>query len=177
VRHSGQGQPGAKGQIMTKDTVENGVVVSIEYTLHVDGELLDSSEGQGPLQFLAGYGNIVPGLENEMMGMKIGDSKDVIVQPVDGYGEFDEQAFMQAPRRDFPKDMPIEVDAELNVRDNEGNSKYARIESVDGDLVTLNFNHPLAGDELHFHVKVVDLREPTAEELDHGHVHESGHHH
>ncbi len=162
---------------MSKDTVENGVVVSIEYTLHVDGELLDSSEGQGPLQFLAGYGNIVPGLENEMMGMKIGDTRDVIVQPADGYGEFDEQALMQVPRRDFPTDMPIEVDTELNVRDNEGNSKYARIESIDGDLVTLNFNHPLAGDELHFHVKVVALREPIAEELDHGHVHEAGHHH
>lgn len=162
---------------MSKDTVENGVVVSIDYTLHVDGELLDSSEGQGPLQFLAGYGNIVPGLESEMMGMKIGDSKNVIVQPAEGYGEFDEQAFLQVPRGDFPKDMPLEVDAELNVRDNEGNSKFARVESIDGDTVTLNFNHPLAGDELHFHVKVVALREPTAEELDHGHVHEAGHHH
>ncbi len=162
---------------MDKDTVENGVVVSIEYTLHVDGELLDSSEEQGPLQFLAGYGNIVPGLENEMIGMKIGDSKDVVVQPAEGYGEFDEQALMQVPRRDFPTDMPIEVDTELNVRDNEGNSKYARIESIDGEMVTLNFNHPLAGDELHFHVKVIGLREPTTEELDHGHVHESGHHH
>ena len=169
--------PAPKGKRMGKDTVENGVVVSIEYTLHVEGELLDSSQEQGPLQFLAGYGNIIPGLENEMMGMKIGDSKNVIVQPAEGYGEFDEQAFLQVPRGDFPKDMPLEVDAELNVRDNEGNSKFARVESIDGDTVTLNFNHPLAGDELHFHVKVVALREPTAEELDHGHVHEAGHHH
>ena len=162
---------------MSIESVQNGVVVSMEYTLHVEGELLDSSQEQGPLQFLAGYGNIVPGLETEMMGMRIGDSKDVTVQPADGYGEIDDQAIMQVPRRDFPKDMSLEVDAELNVRDNEGNSKYARIESIDGDLVTLNFNHPLAGDELQFHVKVIALREPTAEELDHGHVHEGGHHH
>lgn len=162
---------------MLKDTVEDGVVVSMEYTLHVDGELLDSSDGQGPLQFLAGYGNIIPGLEEEMRGMKIGDSKDVVVEPKNGYGEFDEEAFMKVPRTDFPKEMPMEVDTELTVRDEEGNSRYARVESIEGDNVTLNFNHPLAGDELRFHVKVVALREPTEEELEHGHVHEEGHHH
>jgi FKBP-type peptidyl-prolyl cis-trans isomerase SlyD len=162
---------------MSKDTVEDGVVVSMEYTLHVDGELLDSSDGQGPLEFLVGYGNIISGLEEEMRGMKIGDSKDVVVQPKDGYGEFDDEAFMKVPRTDFPKDMPMEVDAELTVRDDEGNARYARIDSVEEETVTLNFNHPLAGDELHFHVKVVALREPNAEELEHGHVHEAGHHH
>ncbi|MDQ3007950.1 MAG: peptidylprolyl isomerase [Chloroflexota bacterium] len=162
---------------MTKDTVEDGVVVSMEYTLHVDGELLDSSDGQGPLQFLAGYGNIIPGLEEEMRGMKIGDSKDVVVEPKNGYGEFDSEAFMKVPRTDFPKDMPMEVDTELTVRDEDDNSRYARVESIEDDYVTLNFNHPLAGDELRFHVKVVALREPTEEELEHGHVHEEGHHH
>ena len=162
---------------MNNDTVQDGAVVSMEYTLHVDGELLDSSDGQGPLQFLVGYGNVISGLESEMMGMKIGDSKDVIVQPADGYGEFDDQAFMQVQRKDFPKDMPLDVDAELTVRDDEGHARYARVDNVEGDMVTLNFNHPLAGDELHFHVKVVALREPTDEELEHGHVHEGGHHH
>jgi len=162
---------------MSKDTVEDGVVVSMEYTLHVDGELLDSSDGQGPLQFLVGYGNIIPGLEEEMRGMKIGDSKDVVVEPKNGYGEFDSEAFMKVPRADFPKDMPMEVDTELTVRDEEGNSRYARVDSIEDDNVTLNFNHPLAGDELRFHVKVVALRDPTEEELEHGHVHEEGHHH
>lgn len=162
---------------MSKDTVEDGVVVSMEYTLHVDGELLDSSDGQGPLQFLAGYGNIIPGLEEEMRGMKIGDSKDVAVEPKNGYGEFDSEAFMKVPRTDFPKDMPMEVDTELTVRDEDGNSRYARVDSIEDEHVTLNFNHPLAGDELRFHVKVVALRDPTEEELEHGHVHEEGHHH
>ena len=162
---------------MIKDKVEDGVVVSMEYTLHVDGELLDSSDEQGPLQFLVGYGNIIPGLEEEMRGMKIGDSKDVVVEPENGYGEFDSEAFMKVPRTDFPKDMPMEVDTELTVRDEEGNSRYARVDSIEDDNVTLNFNHPLAGDELRFHVKVVALRDPTEEELEHGHVHEEGHHH
>lgn len=162
---------------MSMDLVRDGVVVSMEYTLHVDGELLDSSEGQGPLQFLAGYGNIIPGLENEMMGMKIGDSKDVVVQPADGYGEFDEAAFMDVPRNQFPKDMQLEVGTELTVRDDQDNARMALVESIEGETVTLNFNHPLAGDELHFHVKVVALREPNEEELAHGHVHEAGHHH
>lgn len=162
---------------MSIDSVQDGVVVSIEYTLHVDGELLDSSDGQGPLQFLAGYGNIVPGLENEMMGMKIGESKKVVVQPIDGYGDFDEEAFMNVPKDQFPKEMPLEVGTELTVRDSEDNMQMARVDSIEGDTVTLNFNHPLAGDELHFYVRVVKLREPNAEELEHGHVHEDGHHH
>ncbi len=162
---------------MSKDTVQDGVVVSMEYTLHVDGELLDSSEGHGPLQFLAGYGNIIPGLEKEMMGMKVGESKDVVVAPADGYGEYDDEAYLDVPRAQFPRDMPVEEGVELTVRDDSGQGRYARIESVEGEMVRLNFNHPLAGDELHFNVKVVGLREPTEEELAHGHVHQGGHHH
>lgn len=162
---------------MSTDSVQDGVVVSIEYTLHVDGELLDTSEGQGPLQFLAGHANIIPGLESAMRGMKIGESKDVVVQPADGYGEFDDEAFMNVPREQFPKEMQLAEGVELTVRDDEGNARYARVDNIEGDAVTLNFNHPLAGDELHFHVKVVSLREPSAEELEHGHVHEGEHHH
>ena len=162
---------------MRKDKVEDGLVVSMEYTLHVDGEQLDTSEGQGPLQFLVGYGNVISGLEQEMMGMKIGDSKEVVVQPENGYGEFDEDAFMNVAKKDFPQDVPIEVDVELTVRDDEDHARYARVDSIEGDTVRLDFNHPLAGAELHFNVKVVAVREPSEEELEHGHVHEEGHHH
>ena len=162
---------------MSKDSVQKDVVVSMEYTLQVDGEEIDSSKGQDPLQFLVGYGNIISGLEREMMGMKVGDSKDVVIQPEDAYGEYDDEAFMDVPRGQFPQDMQVEEGLELSVRDDEGQSRYARIDTVEGDTVTLNFNHPLAGDELHFNVKVVNLREPTQEELEHGHVHDGGHHH
>jgi FKBP-type peptidyl-prolyl cis-trans isomerase SlyD len=165
-----------KGRIMSKDTVQDGVVVSMEYTLKIDGEQIDSSEGQGPLQFLAGHGNIVIGLENEMKGMKIGDSKNVVVAPADGYGEYDDKAFMDVSSKQFPDDMKVEEGLELTVRDDSGQARYARVDKVEGETVRLNFNHPLAGDELHFDVKVTALREPTSEELEHGHVHD-GHHH
>ena len=162
---------------MNKDTVQDGLVVSMEYTLTVDGEMLDSSQDAGPLQFLAGYDNIVPGLEREMIGMKIGESKDVVVSPADGYGEFDDDAFMEVPRSEFPDDMEIELGMELGVSDEEDNHQMAFVESFDDETVRLDFNHPLAGAELHFTVKVVDLREPTKDELEHGHVHQEGHHH
>lgn len=162
---------------MSTDTVQKDTVVSMEYTLHVENEEIDSSKGQDPLQFLVGHGNIISGLEREMMGMKVGESKDVVIQPADAYGEFDEEAYMDVPRTEFPSDMQIEEGSELTVRDDSGQSRYARIDTIDGDTVRLNFNHPLAGDELHFNVKVVDLREPTAEELSHGHVHDGDHQH
>ena len=162
---------------MSKDTVQDGLVVSMDYKLTVDGEVLDSSEDAGPLQFLAGYGNIVPGLEREMAGMKIGESKDVVVAPADGYGEFDEEAFMEVPRNEFPNDLQLEEGIELNVTDEDGQNQYARVENITDESVRIDFNHPLAGAELHFTVKVVALRDPTKEELDHGHVHEEGHHH
>lgn len=162
---------------MTHDMVKEGLVVSMEYTLTVDGEVLDSSTGAGPLQFLAGYGNIIPGLENEMMGMKIGDSKEVTVQPADGYGEFEEDAFMDVPRSEFPADMALEEGMELHVTDQDGNHQAAYVAGFNDSSVKLDFNHPLAGAVLEFSVKVVGLREPTSEELDHGHVHEGGGHH
>ena len=162
---------------MDTDSVQNNVVVSMEYTLQVDNEEIDSSKGQEPLQFLVGHGNIISGLEREMIGMKVGDSKDVVIQPADAYGEFDDQAYLDVPRKDFPTDMQIEEGSELTVQDDSGQSRYARVDAIDGDTVRLNFNHPLAGDELHFNVKVVGLRQPTSEELEHEHVHQDGHHH
>ncbi len=158
-------------------SVQNDQVVSMEYTLQVDGEVIDSSEGEGPLEFLAGHHNVISGLEREMIGMRIGESKDVLIAPADGYGEFDEEAFSDVDREKFPADMPVNPGVEIQVSDEEGQPMYARIESLEGEKVRLNFNHPLAGKELHFNVKVVGLRKATEEELEHGHAHGSGHHH
>lgn len=162
---------------MRRDTVQDGLVVSMDYILTVDGEVLDSSDDEGPLQFLAGYDNIVTGLEREMIGMKIGESKDVVVRAEDGYGEFDEEAFMEVPRTEFPEDMKLEEGMELHITDEDDQHQAAYVTGFDDKTVQLDLNHPLAGAELHFTVKVVALREPTDEELDHGHVHEEGHHH
>ena len=94
---------------MSKDTVQDGLVVSMEYTLKVDGEVTDTSEGREPLAYLQGSGNIIPGLEREMVGMAVGESKEVMVAAVDAYGEEDDKAFMDVPRGEFPKDIPETV--------------------------------------------------------------------
>ena len=158
------------------DTVANDLVVAMDYKLVIDGEVVDSSEGQEPLEFLQGHSNIIPGLEQEMLGMKIGESKDVVVQPAEGYGEIDEEAYMDVPTNQFPEEIPVEVGTELQVQNEEGQPVYARIDAIEKNIATLNFNHPLAGKELHFSVTVIALREPSAEELEHGHVHH-GHEH
>ena len=161
---------------MTATKVTDGQVVSMQYTLRVDGKVVDSSEGGDPLEYLHGAANIIPGLEREMEGMAVGESKTVVVSAADGYGEVNEEAFIEAPVSEFPKDMPLKPGVEMELTAPDGEPMYARIESVDGDVVTLNMNHPLAGAELHFDVKVVGLRAATEEELDHGHAH-GGHEH
>jgi FKBP-type peptidyl-prolyl cis-trans isomerase SlyD len=157
--------------------VQNGQVVSMEYTLKVDGVVTDSSEGREPLEFVHGAGNIIPGLEREMTGMAVGDSKDVMIAAAEGYGERDEEAFMDVPRDQFPAEIPMKVGTELQVQNQAGQPTFARIEKVEDKSVRLNFNHPLAGKDLHFSVKVVDLRDATDEEVEHGHVHGPGHGH
>lgn len=149
----------------------------MEYTLHVDGQLVDSSEGRAPLEFLQGAGNIIPGLEEELYGMELGESKNVIVSAEDGYGELDPDAFVDVPRAQFPAEIPLEPGIELQVRDDTGRVLLARIDRVDDQNVRLDFNHPLAGKELNFQVKIVGLRDATEEELQHGHVHGEGHSH
>jgi FKBP-type peptidyl-prolyl cis-trans isomerase SlyD len=157
--------------------VEDGQVVSMEYTLKVDGNVTDSSEGREPLEFVQGAGNIIPGLEREMIGMGVGESKDVVVPATDAYGEEDDKAFMDVPKAQFPEEIPMEVGTEIQVQNQQGQPMYARIEQIEGENVRLNFNHPLAGKELHFAIKVVGLREATTEEKEHGHVHKPGHDH
>jgi FKBP-type peptidyl-prolyl cis-trans isomerase SlyD len=157
--------------------VQNGQVVSMEYTLKVDGVVTDTSEGREPLEYVHGAGNIIPGLEREMTGMAIGDSKDVMVAAMDGYGEEDNEAFMAVPRDQFPDEIPMKVGTEIQVQNQAGQPMFARIDQVGEKSVRLNFNHPLAGKDLHFSVKVVGLRDATAEEKEHGHVHSPGHQH
>jgi FKBP-type peptidyl-prolyl cis-trans isomerase SlyD len=159
-----------------KITVQEGVVVTLDYVLRVEGELIDQSADTGAIAFLQGYGQIVPGLEQALYGMAIGDSKQVLVAPTDGYGEVDQEDFAEIPRSEFPSEVPLQEGVELQLRDQDGDVFDAFIEEVRPDTVLLNFNHPLAGKELNFQVTVVDLRPATEEELDHGHVHD-GHGH
>lgn len=151
--------------------VADDVVVSIDYTLTVDGEVVDTTEGDEPLQFLQGHQNIIPGLEHELTGMKIGDSKQVVVPPTEAYGEVDPENIIEVPRTEFPPEIPLEPGTELEVKNADGEVLSATIAEITGDTVKLDFNHPLAGKQLTFDVKIVDLRTATEEELAHGHVH------
>lgn len=155
----------------TPREVADDVVVSIDYTLTVDGEVVDSTEGDEPLQFLQGHQNIIPGLERELAGMKVGDSKQVVVSAGEAYGEVDPDNVVDVPRSEFPAEIPMEPGTELEVKNADGEVLSATIAEVNADSVKLDFNHPLAGKQLTFDVSIVELRSATEEELAHGHVH------
>ncbi len=157
--------------------VEDGQVVSMDYTLRVDGEVVDTSKGHAPLEFIQGTGNIIPGLERELYGLTIGANKKVSVAAADGYGELDPEAYADVPRAEFPDNIPLEKGIEIQVRDPSNNPMYARIDTFTDESVKLDFNHPLAGKTLSFDVTIVALRGASPEELDHGHVHGAEHHH
>ena len=152
-------------------TVQDGQVVSMNYSLHVDGELVEESDASEPLEFIQGQDQIIPGLEQAIYGMKIGETKNVVVSPDQGYGDVDEEAFVEVPKSEFPHDIPLEVGIELDLKDEGGEVMSATILSISPDSVMLDFNHPLAGKHLEFNVKIVGLRVATEEEMEHGHVH------
>lgn len=158
--------------------VAKDVVVSLAYKLTVDGEVLDEAGKDDAIQFLHGHRNIIPGLENELTGLKLGDSKEVSVQPEEGYGLTDSEEIEEISLEDFPEGIVPEIGMELEVKDEDGNDLYGRVLAITEDTVTMDFNHPLAGKTLDFEVTVVGLRNATEDELSHGHVHgPDGHHH
>ena len=158
--------------------VEDNVVVTMNYSLSIDGEVVDSSEGEDadPIIFLQGAGQIIPGLEKSIYGLKVGDKKSVTVDSKDGYGEIDPESIVEVPKDEFPEDFPLELGVEITVNaddeDEEGEEEMeATIVAVNESTVTLDFNHPLAGKTLNFDVHIIDIREATSEEIEHGHVH------
>lgn len=151
--------------------VEKDLVVGMDYSLKVDGEIVDSSEGSEPIEFIQGHGNIIPGLEKELYGLKIGESKKVLVKASEGYGEYDPDAILTVDKQNFPDEIPLEIGIEVAITNDDGNEMIAVIEEIGENTITLNGNHPLAGKDLEFDVRIASLREPTAEEIEHGHVH------
>ena len=152
-------------------------VALFHYTLKNDaGEVLDTSEGESPMAYLHGEHNIVEGLENAMEGKGAGDKFDVTVEPAEAYGEYDESLVQPIPREQFG-DHPVEVGNQFHA-DTAIGPRVVTVIAVHDDQVVIDANHSLAGENLHFKVEVVEVREASKEELDHGHVHgEGGHHH
>jgi FKBP-type peptidyl-prolyl cis-trans isomerase SlyD len=158
--------------------VSDNMVVSLDYTLRLDdGEIIDSSSKEEPLEFLQGHGQIIRGLEQELYGMAIGEEKNIVVEPGDGYGDFDPDAFQEVPLAAFPPNVELEPGMGLELMSESGEPLLAFVSEVGHEDVVLDFNHPLAGETLYFAVKIADLRLASDEELLHGHVHGHDHGH
>lgn len=153
-------------------------VVGIDYKLtDGSGKLIDSSAHHGPLYYIQGTGSLIPGLEAALEGKNSGDNVVVTIAAKDGYGEVNEALCQKVPRAQFESAEGLEVGMQFEVETEQG-ELVVTVTKVEGDTITVDGNHPLAGMDLHFDVTVKEVREPTAEELAHGHVHgEHGHHH
>src|SRR5690606_15568016 len=134
----------------------------------------DSSQGHEPLAYLHGAGNIIPGLEKALLGKQTGDKLQVTVAPAEGYGEHDPQLIQQVPRRAFQGIKDVKPGMSFEAQGAGGAPMRVVVTHVAGDMVTVDGNHPLAGETLNFDVEITEVRAATAEEMSHGHVHGAG---
>jgi FKBP-type peptidyl-prolyl cis-trans isomerase SlyD len=152
-------------------------VVSFHYTLHDDaGQLLDASGDQQPLAYLHGSGNLIEGLERALEGRGAGETFDVAIEAGDAYGEHHGELVQEVARDLFPDPDAVAPGMAFEGETEDG-PQSVRVVAVTDDTVTIDANHPLAGQRLNFHVEVVEVRPATQEELQHGHVHGPGGHH
>jgi FKBP-type peptidyl-prolyl cis-trans isomerase SlyD len=159
------------------EKVRKDLVIGFTYNL-TDGEgnLIDQSDDV-PLEYIHGYNHIVTGLETQLEGRGIGDKLKVIVNPADGYGEFNADLIITADRTEFGDIEDLEEGMLVQSATEDGEEHVLRVVEIGNDIVKLDGNHPLAGMTLHFDVEVVSIRQPTKQELAHGHVHHDGHDH
>ncbi|MCB9548467.1 MAG: peptidylprolyl isomerase [Myxococcales bacterium] len=161
---------------MSANVAANHVVLFHYVLRNGEGQLLDES-GESPMAYLHGHDNIVPGLERALTGKPVGAKLDVRVEPADGYGEKDDDAEDTLPLEEFG-DHPPRIGEQFATRDDDGHVLPLWVTAVVGNEVHITFNHPLAGETLHFQVEILGVRKATAEELQHGHPHgPDGHHH
>lgn len=151
-------------------------VVTLSYTLRDDdGEVIDQSQEGSPLLYLHGARNIVPGLEEQLEGISEGESINATVSPEKGYGPRIGQA-QEVPRKLFPADAELAAGMQVVAHDDQGRQIPFFITGITDDTITVDPNHPLAGETLHFEVTVESLRDATEEEIEHGHPHGPGGH-
>lgn len=138
--------------------IKNGSMVSLEYTLSDDkGKMIESNKGKGPLNYTQGKGQLIPGLEKELVGMAVGGTKKVKVKPEDAYGPVNPKAFQEIPKANLPAEA-LKVGATLVARNPQGQSIPVRVHEIKEKTVVMNFNHPMAGKTLSFDVKVLDIK-------------------
>jgi len=152
-------------------TITANSAVTFHYTLtDTDGVELDSSTDQEPLAYLHGHNNIIPGLENALEGRASGDSLDVTIEPAEAYGIINPEMVQEVPRSSFEGVEDIQPGMRFQADTNQGPVPVV-ITAVSEETVTVDGNHPLAGKTLNFSVTVESVREATADELEHGHIH------
>jgi FKBP-type peptidyl-prolyl cis-trans isomerase SlyD len=158
--------------------IESQKVVTLHYTLTDDqGAVIDQSD-DGSFVYMHGVKSIIPGLENALTGKKAGDELSVSVAPEDAYGERSDAMLQQVPKSMFEDQSQVEVGMQFHAQGPNGETLVVTVTEVGDDNVTVDGNHPLAGAQLNFDVKVIDVRDATTEEVDHGHAHgPEGHHH
>ncbi len=137
--------------------VEKGKKVKVEYTLTVDGKVVDSSEGKEPLSYVQGEGQLIKGFESQIEGMKVGESKKIVVAPKDGYGDSVPDAIKEFPKDKFPAEPPMQVGMVVEFNSPDGNTIPGIISEIKDTGIMVNFNHPLAGKTLNFDAKVVGI--------------------
>jgi FKBP-type peptidyl-prolyl cis-trans isomerase SlyD len=157
--------------MMAVETIGDGVVVSLAYVLTVDGQEVERTDRDEPLDYLHGAGNIVPGLEELLEGKRLGDKIHATLPPDMAYGDYDPEDTDEFERELLDVDLELEEGMEVEVEDEDGYSYIATVSKLTNDTVTLDFNPPLAGKTLTYDVEVVGLRQATPAEIDHGHVH------
>lgn len=158
--------------------IGNNSVVQFHYTLKDDdGNIIDQSSSDQPLTYLHGHQNIIPGLENQLLGKNVGDKFTASVAPADAYGEYDDAAVQEVPRANFEGVDDIEPGMQFQSETEDGDIILVTVRDVQPDVIIVDANHPLAGKNLHFDVEVVDIRDASEEELAHGHAHGVGGHH
>lgn len=158
--------------------IEQNKVVTMNFKLTDDhGNVLDSTEQGGPFSYLSGNNMVLPKLEETVNGMIIGTKKSLKLNAADGYGNYNEEALQVVGKENFPEDFVLEVGREYMASNPDGVQMPFTITNVNGEEITIDFNHPLAGKNLNFDIELLDVRDATPEELTHGHVHGPGGHH
>ncbi|CAM3637420.1 peptidylprolyl isomerase [Helicobacter sp. UBA3407] len=157
--------------------IENNQVVSIEYEVKENGtdSVLDSNIGGKPLEFIMGAGEIIKGLEEAIAQMSVGDKQEVIVAPANAYGEYFSNYVQEVPRDQFVG-IDLQQGMTLFGQGENGETAQVIVKDFNDEMVIIDYNHPLAGKELHFVVTILDSREATEKELTCG-LHHQEHHH
>ncbi|MCD6319082.1 MAG: peptidylprolyl isomerase [Candidatus Desulfofervidaceae bacterium] len=146
--------------------IDNDTVVEIEYTVKLDsGEIVEGGDQPARYSFIFGRGQIFPALEEKLRGLESGASAEVTLTPAEGFGEVRPELMREVPLTDFPSDLELEEGHMYRTVDTQGNPMYFTIKEKKEETALLDFNHPLAGENLHFKVVIVNVRPATAEEL------------